>query len=161
MSNLEMFFAESHFKMFGDADAYLRLHQEATDRRDCEAFLKAGIDSFRWLNSADQRYRSDLYKNRSAPNADVEEALGRMLTDWLRISELAEDWIASHLERGSVLEQLNEFRACRGEAHAMLHPSDEIAGQMATLRDLAIQSHQAGESSDCKRPSPPLIAGTF
>ncbi|HVA50529.1 MAG TPA: hypothetical protein VNH11_29560 [Pirellulales bacterium] len=131
----------------GEYDELAARHQAAMDCLHCEAFLQLGIDAFHWLNRADQQLRQEIYAGRLEYDAEVDEALGTLYRLWLRPYEDAEKWVAIQERRGYKIDNLELFRDCFREVRSLVDSGDEIAGELAAIRDQAIEAHRSGDST--------------
>lgn len=94
----------------GESDDLMGRHSQAMECRDCEDFLKHGIDTFKWLHSAEKFLREADYQGISEFDREVQESLKRLYIEWLRPCEFAEKWIASLEKRGLRPDNLKLFR---------------------------------------------------
>jgi hypothetical protein len=90
--------------------------REATDSRDCEAFLDLGIEAFQWLVRATRDVRSAAIRA-ADPAADAalakeEDSLRAYCAQWLKPCGAAEAWIAGLNQRGLKVENIDDFRDC-------------------------------------------------
>jgi hypothetical protein len=122
-------------------------HREAMDCRDCEAFLQLGIDAFKWLGRADAQYRMCMFKGLTEHDPVFEEHLALLYKLWLRPGPFANQWIQTQLQREYRPDNLEAFQECVEEVRAIVKPNDEVSGEIAILRDGAIEDFRAGRTS--------------
>lgn len=125
-------------------------HAEATECRDCEDFLRMGIEAFDWLARADEAIRSAVYSGAMAFDPECDSTLAALYSEWLKPCEYAERWIAIQQNRGFHVDNLEEFRRCCQEARAIVEENQGVLRNDAfvDLRDEAIDAHRRGETLD-------------
>lgn len=141
--------ARQHVRTFGDE--VQRRHAEALECRDCEDYLKLGIDAFDWLIRADIAIREAVCKKEAEFEPEVDDALEAMMRNWLMTSEIASKWIELQLKRGYRVEGLERFRVCEKEVRAIVRffdEGEELPSRMADLCSRAIEEHENGETAE-------------
>lgn len=118
----------------------------AMDCRDCEDFLRLGVDAFWWLSRADELVRDAVFSGRQPYDADIDEAIALLYKTWLKPCALADQWIKVQRDRNFVVDGLDEFRRCVAEVTAIVRNSKEVSGELAKMRDSAIASYEGGET---------------
>jgi hypothetical protein len=146
--------AEKHVQSYSDeCRDLLKLHAEAKDCRNCEAFLQIGIDAFDWLMRADRQFRMAIYRGEKDFNPKIEQALRAQYKKWLDPCELAEKWIEIQQTRGFEIDNLKEFRDCVRQMIAIVEANEEgdnasLPKQIAAFRDSAIEEHRNGQTAE-------------
>lgn len=85
-------------------------HKDAMECRDCEDFLRKGIESARFLRIAENIFREADYRGISPFDDDLRRAVESLYIAWLNPSEFAEQWIDGLRGRGYVPDNLEAFR---------------------------------------------------
>jgi hypothetical protein len=101
-------------------DQLLREHAAAMESRDCDEFLRLGIEAFRWLEKARANIRADVLAGRAVYDADLESAITRLYEQWVATCARAEIWAKAQAERGYALDNAAEFRECCDAAQDIL-----------------------------------------
>lgn len=149
MDSLAFRTARAHVhNLSSEYDELMVRHREATDCFDCEAFLQLGIDAFGWLTRADQSIRKDMFSGRLEYDEGVTAAAERLYKLWLRPCDDVEKWIAKQEACGYNVSNVEEFRRCVSEVKAIVRANTEVAGELAEIRDEAIEADARGESTD-------------
>ncbi len=134
-----------------DPDDNLSLESaQAADCLDCEAFLSAGIHSFRTIEEADSMLRLAILRG----NLELEGLDGLirgLLSKWHTPVWNAMEWIEQCEKNGYVLDNVREFKNCKDEARAILDfdQNQEMSKALQRLRDKAVLEHRNGETVDC------------
>ena len=102
------------------SEQLLKDHQEAMECRDCEDFLRLGIEAFQWLQKAHQSIQDDVYHGRSIFDAHVEHAITKLYQRWLKPYSTAERWMKGLQGQGFELDNAVDFARCCQEASAIL-----------------------------------------
>jgi len=110
--------ARDHVGMF--SDQVMRAHEEAMDCRDCEDFLKMGIEAFRWIERAHNNIYQSIYDGDTVFDHELDESLTKLYESWLTPCAHAEKWIAVQVSRGYYPDNLTEFRTCQENARDIL-----------------------------------------
>lgn len=131
--------------------AFVEVANELTQRRrqsaellECESYLQLGIDAFHWLMRADEHYRKAVFTEQLA----YDSAFDALCVAWLKPTADAENWLTSLEARGLAPPNVAEFRECVIEMRALLAESNEVAGEMAVLRDQATEDYNAGKTDE-------------
>jgi hypothetical protein len=142
--------ARQHVDSFEQESALMREHQEAMDCRDCEAFLKIGIDAYRWLVFADEQIRRAVYRGDADVDHRLHEAVEQLFIAWLRPCQLAEEWIGLQEKRGFEVDNLGDFRRCEEECRAIVKSlsDDELTDSVRKLRDEALTELRDGQTAE-------------
>jgi len=113
----------------------LKDHEEAMECRDCEDFLRLGIEAFQWLRKAHQNIQDDVYQGRSVYDAHVEHAITKLYQRWLKPYNTAERWMKNLKDQGFELDKAVDFARCCHEASAILEERlmAEAAGRARLL----------------------------
>lgn len=98
----------------------LKDHQEAMECRDCEDFLRLGIEAFQWLQKAHQNIQDDVYHGRSVYDEHVERAVTKLYQRWLKPYDTAQRWMKSLRDQGFELDNAVDFARCCHEASSIL-----------------------------------------
>ena len=88
--------------------------------RDCEDFLRLGIEAFQWLQKAHQNIQDDVYQGRSVFDEHVEHAITKLYQRWLKPYNTAQRWMTSLQGQGFELDNAVDFARCSDEASAIL-----------------------------------------
>jgi hypothetical protein len=133
--------------------------REAIDCFDCESFLQLGIDAFAWLARADESIRKAIYAGQIEYDQEVDPAIAHLYQDWLRPCSHAEKWIATQESRGYNVSNVEEFRRCVEELQAIVAANNEVAGELAAIRDQAVEENRAGTTTDweVEEPAQPAL----
>lgn len=119
--NLALKIAHRRVHAYADeSDELMQRHAEAMECRNCEAFLKMGIDAFKWVRRAEETIREADYEGISELTPEVQKALDLLYTAWMNPCEFAERWILSLANRGYVPENLEKFRNACEEAEGTI-----------------------------------------
>ncbi|MDZ4818927.1 MAG: hypothetical protein SGJ20_08150 [Planctomycetota bacterium] len=140
--------ARSHIHAFTDeSEGIFPGPHQAMECHECENFLQLGIDAFNWLTRADAENRKAIFSGRIEHDSQVDDAIDALYHAWLKPCGVAEKWIASQIGRGFELDNLEEFRKCVAEVRAIVsEDNEEVSGELADMRDQAIECHKRGES---------------
>lgn len=160
LNNLAFRTARSHVQALGNEyDDLMIRHREAIECFDCESFLQLGIDAFAWLTRADESIRKAFYVGQIEYDQEVDAAIARLYQEWLRPCIQAEKWIAAQESRGYNVSNVEEFRRCVDEVQAIVSASNEVAGELAAIRDEAVQENRAGKTTDweVEEPAQPAL----
>jgi hypothetical protein len=138
------------FVGFETDEALIIQSAQAGDCLDCEAFLSAGIQSFRNIEEADSMLRSAILKGQLKLDG-LDELIQGLLRKWLKPLVRAQGWIERCEKNGYSLGNMVEFRACVDEAFAIItfDPNREMSEAFQRLRDSAVVEHRNGETVDC------------
>jgi hypothetical protein len=145
--------AESSVERFVgfDSDDKLVLESDrAADCLDCEAFLSAGIHSFRTIEEADSVLRLAILKGKLEFD-DLDDHIKRLLTRWTAQVGKAIGWIERCEKNGYSIDNVAEFKSVVAEVFAILNfdPDREMSEAFGHLRDKAVVEHRNGETVDC------------
>ena len=112
--NLALSLARIRVHAYADASGELmKQHAEAMECRDCEDFLKMGIEAYQWLQRAEDTMREADYAGIFEFTRETRETLDTLYVAWLKPCEFAEKWIASLNNRSYFPDNLSKFRdAC-------------------------------------------------
>lgn len=108
---------------------------------NCIDFLQHGIDAYRWLVRAEETLRAASYESLFDFSADVQETFDALYLSWLKSSELAEAWIASHQQAATPSEILREYNRVK-----------EAIEDVVAHRDWASRSRNAFEERMAHEP---------
>ncbi len=122
--------------------------QEALERLECESFLQLGIDAFHWLIRADEQYRKAVFADDVQYDPAFDASFDALCILWLKSSGFAESWVTAQERRGLTPANLAEFRECVRQAQSIIAENDEVSGEMAVLRDKALEAYEAGETDE-------------
>ena len=113
-NNLTLSMARKRVREYAaETDSLMANHAEAMECRDCEEWLKRGIDAQFWLCRAEEIMRAADEDGLCEFDTEMRRALDCLYEMWLRPCEFAETWIASLATRGYTPDNLGEFRdAC-------------------------------------------------
>ncbi len=98
----------------------LHVHVEAIESRDCDEFLRLGIEAFRWLEKARADIRADVLAGRAVYDPELEATITRLYERWLAPCARAEEWVHAQLTRGYALDNVKEFNDCCESARDIL-----------------------------------------
>ncbi len=102
------------------AEQFLKDHKEAMECRDCEDFLRLGIEAFQWLQKAHRNIQDDVYQGRSVFDEHVEHSITKLYQRRLKPYSTAQRWMNRLQDQGFELDNAIEFvRSCQ-EASAIL-----------------------------------------
>ena len=65
------------------ADPLLQAHAQAMECRDCEDYLRLGLQAFRWLRTAHQHLQEDVLLGKAAYDDELEQSLTGLYESWL------------------------------------------------------------------------------
>lgn len=139
------------------ADEYEQLikqSKEACDCQDCQTCMKFGIHQFDWLIDTDQRYRSALYKGKSAHDPKLEQAIEFLMRRWHHGCADVIKWAKHHVQLGFDVAYLDEFQQRCEESAAIIRSLDEGKGDrmmsdpLILLRDQALEEHRDGQTAE-------------
>jgi hypothetical protein len=102
------------------AERLLKDHEEAMECRDCEDFLRLGIEAFQWLQKAHHSIQDDVYHGRSVYDAHVEHAITKLYQRWLKPCNTAQRWMKGLQDQGFELDNAIDFANCCDVASAIL-----------------------------------------
>jgi hypothetical protein len=88
--------------------------------RDCEDFLRLGIEAFQWLQKAHQSIQDDVVHARSVFDGHIEHAITKLYQRWLKPYATAEHWMKGLQDEGFEIDNAVEFARCCQEASAIL-----------------------------------------
>lgn len=151
MDNLAFRTAKKHVTNYRLESDVMAEHYKAMNCRDCEAFLKLGIDAFAWVTYADAVVRSAAYEGAIELDPTFDHAIEVLCEGWLKPCEKAEQWIADLREHGYVPDNLEQFRQCCREMEAIVRfhqnlDSESLPDSMVALRNQALDDHRNGQS---------------
>lgn len=123
--NLTFEIAHRHVHAFADQSSeVMRDHADAMNCRNCEEFLRAGIDACKWLKLTEETIREGAYLGIREITTDIRDALDSLYESWLEPCTYAEEWISSLEERGYKPDNLVEFRNAREEVRDIVERRD-------------------------------------
>jgi len=131
-TSIELELARLYMAQYDDeADRWQAVHQEAMECRDCEDWLRKGIEAYRWICRADHALATaDQLGVREMTDVDS-SAVSLLYRRWLENCEPAEHWIADLHQRGWEPENLLEFRRLSELARVMAE--HRASGQFPAL----------------------------
>jgi hypothetical protein len=80
------------------------------DSRDCEEFLRRGIDAFEWLRRCEEMLREADYAGVATLHAATQEAIGMLYTTWLDSCGGGLQWLDRLESRSLQVEHADRFR---------------------------------------------------
>ena len=101
-------------------DRILQAHTEAMDCRDCEDYLRLGLQAFNWLRTACKHIAEDIHSGQGVFNEELEQSITELYANWLEPCAEAEEWAAQQEHRGYTVDTATEFRGCCQEARDIL-----------------------------------------
>lgn len=125
--------------------------KRVAEQQECESYLQLGIDAFHWLMRADEHYRKAVFTKQLAFDPTFDAAFDHLCVEWLEPTSSAENWLASLAARSLSPPNAAEFLECVTEMRALLAESREVKGQIAMLRDKAVQSYRTGDSDEWRQ----------
>lgn len=146
--------AATMLQSYAHEDARMEEHAEGLECRDCEAFLRLGIDAFDWIIRADQIARQAIYDGAADFDHDaVDRALRELCRAWLKSSGRTEAWANAQQSKGRRLGNLERFQACSNEMQAIVKAQESgdaetMPAAIIALRDKAIEEHARGETAE-------------
>ena len=116
-------------------DRILQAHTEAMDCRDCEDYLRLGLQAFNWLRTARKHIAEDIHSGQGVFNEELEQSITELYANWLEPCAEAEEWAANRSiagtlwtprpnsevaakRRGTFLNSVRLFTRHAGAAHA-------------------------------------------
>lgn len=121
--------AQSHLDIF--QDDLMHEHKQAMACYDCEDFLLAGVDCYKWLVRAEDSWRRQIIEGIIDHDEKSAAAISDMFTRWLRIgSAQAERMIAAQIAAGyqeAKIANLGEYRKCKAEIEAKLEEQGHLS----------------------------------
>ena len=111
----------------------LHEHVEAMESRDCDEFLRLGIEAFRWLEKARADIRADVLAGHAVYDPELEATITRLYERWLAPCTRAEDWARAQTTRGYALDNAKEFHDCC-EATRDILESRQFHSRVRTVR---------------------------
>lgn len=154
MNDLAYQHAETQLKQYSEqSEKLIAEHREATDCRNCEAFLQMGIDSFEWIMRADRAFRLAVYREEIQHHSEAESTIENWCRQWLLPCEFAERWIEMQQTRGYSVDNVEEFRKCVSEMSAIVDNfgagnNAPMPEPIRVLRDEAISEHNDGQTAE-------------
>jgi len=97
--------------------------RHAMESLDCEAWLKIGIDLFKFLIETDEAIRLAIYSQKYSLDVTLDEFdnISRtLMAGWLRPSRRADRWIKQCEDSGYIVEHKDKFFKCVREAESIL-----------------------------------------
>lgn len=133
-------------------NSVMQRHYEAMDCRDCEDFLKLGIDAFNWVINADCRLRIAVGEGAVDDADELEEMLEELCKGWLAPCDFAEAWIARLDSKKYVPDNLDEFRKCcermKGIVKSFVfNDVEELPPGLAILQAKALEQIANGQTT--------------
>jgi len=116
--------AQTHVEFYANESDLMTQHGEVMDCRDCEDFLRLGIDAFHWISRADEALRSAEYDGGSDEAARLDLALDGLYKGWQRPCECARKWIQLQVAKGHSPGNLREFQECCEEVEDRVQRRD-------------------------------------
>lgn len=89
-------------------------HHAAMACRDCEDFLKQGLDALRWLRQTEVILREADYEGLQEFTPQAREAIRSLYVAWITPCEHAERMIDVQVKNGYQPDNLKEFREACG-----------------------------------------------
>lgn len=121
MNEIAMRAAEREVTAYGIQFAeIMEQHNLAMECRDCEDFLRMGIEAFTWIERAWQNYQQRIFDGQTNHNPEVEKRFTELYQNWLKPCDDAERWIDIQRQRGFYPDNLDKFRACCEEVRDIL-----------------------------------------
>ena len=114
MSDLSYELAKRRVHQYKDeSEKLMQSHRNAMECRDCEDFLKQGLDALRWLCQTEAMLREADYEGLHKYSNEAREAIRNLYVAWITPCEYAERMIDVQLKRGYEPDHLKQFReAC-------------------------------------------------
>lgn len=97
--------------------------RHAMECLDCEAWLKIGIDLFKFLIETDEAIRLAIYSEKVPEGItldEFDEVCRALMADWLKPTRRANRWIKQCEDRGFVVEHKEEFFKCVRKAELIV-----------------------------------------
>lgn len=99
------------FLLYGEAPR--SINEQSTERAACEACLRSGIDSLKWLRSAEQFILEAGRRGVTSIERETAEAIRSQYQSWLARSDSAEAWATALIRSGHEPANLADFSAAR------------------------------------------------
>ncbi len=137
---------------FGQIDA-VGESQYAMECLDCEAWLRIGIDVFKFLTDVEEAMRLAIYRGK-APEGMTVDALTAMFegffNQWLITARQADRWIRQCESRGYVVDHKEAFFDCVSDAKLIVEFRDEeyLPDGLKPFRNRAISEIQNGTTAE-------------
>jgi len=128
-------------------------HQDAIECFDCEDFIRTGVDAYRWLILADQRFRRLILERKidEPVQEKISELLERLIRSWHATSLVVDQRLATLLAKGFEVD-VGEFRDCEHQIKAMVEfldaESSAVTEPLQQLCDRADEEHRSGQTAE-------------
>lgn len=131
-------------------------HNKAMECRDCEDRVAAGIATYHFLDGAERRWRSDVFRGRAPYLPQEDLSYREFFSLWLNYT----DWLLSNkvtcLERSFDVEGASELRSAAQSVHAKLEfwQPPRLSAAVG-MRAVALTEAGAREWKDFLATAPP------
>jgi hypothetical protein len=123
--NLILEVAQGRVNQYADESVSLmRRHAEAMECRDCEDYLKRGIEALCWLRKAEDMLREADAQGICPLSPELRQSINVLYSAWLRPCADADKWIEDLGVRGYVPDNIGEFRGACEEAEEIAERKD-------------------------------------
>lgn len=95
--------------------------------RDCEDFLRKGVESARFLRIAENIFRDADYRGISPFDDDIRSAIESLYVAWFNPCDFAEKWIADLGARGYTPDNVATFRQACEEMRDAIERKDWLS----------------------------------
>jgi hypothetical protein len=109
MDSLAYRTARNHLQAFAGEGDIIEKSYEAMECRDCEDFIRMGMDSIAWIQRLDSRVRVLCAKGTLVPNAEGDERIDDLYRAWLKPCALAVQWANVQKARDFDVDNLDEL----------------------------------------------------
>lgn len=111
-ASLEFQLAERQIWHFEHREEATRQELPTSDSRQCEEWLRSGIDAYKWLARSEEAARLADAEGLAELTPAADAAIAGLYQRWLTQYDLAESWIANVLREGHSLASLREYQEC-------------------------------------------------
>lgn len=109
MDSLAYRTARNHLQAFAGEGDIIEKSYEAMECRDCEDYIKMGLDAINWIRRLDEKVRIACAKGKLVSDAAGDEHIEELYRTWLKPCALAERWAAEQKARGFDVDNLEEL----------------------------------------------------
>lgn len=95
-----------------ESESLMTRVRAAEECRQCEDFLKMGIDAYHWIASAEETIRAGASEGLVEITPEIDSAFAAVYRMWVIPCEFAEKWVAIQEARNFSVDNLEQFREC-------------------------------------------------
>jgi hypothetical protein len=141
MDSLAYRTARNNLQAFAGEGDIIEKSYEAMECRDCEDFIRMGLDSIAWIQRLDRGVRVRCAKGTLVPNAEGDEKIDGLYRAWLKPCALAVNWANIQKGRDFDVDNLDELLRLKEIVLKRVREADvmqEISNRVPTVELLRL-----------------------